>query len=294
MKGHLFTSALFIVLLGCGSAEDETNVSIEDLSQNPSSRIVTSTISAGEQGCESGGVKIDMGFDKNDNSILDSDEIADSYIVCNGSTGGDGLTSLIKLYDEEQGSNCSNGGKRIVTGVDLNSDNLLSSNEVQDTQYLCNSESIADAGCSVEENLDGSATISCGDGTSATVGETNGKVLYIIACYGQLTGVFSDIYWEYEAFAMDNEDVMIRAGISDAELEVNRSIIYSSKDFDYESAPVTIWYDVYSSMNYGSWVLSFDQVNSGVNVEYEDSDLFDGVRSWPADINDCNFIDYRD
>ena len=66
MKRLIAMTSVCFVLMGCG-AEDEGDgtVSVEDFSQNPSSRIATSAVKPGEMGCEAGGVKIDMGFDQN-------------------------------------------------------------------------------------------------------------------------------------------------------------------------------------------------------------------------------------
>jgi hypothetical protein len=57
-----------------------------------------------------------------------------------GSTGPIGLNALIKTTSEPNGVNCANGGTKIETGVDNNSNGVLDSNEVNisQTQYLCN------------------------------------------------------------------------------------------------------------------------------------------------------------
>ncbi len=85
--------------------------------------------------CATGGTKIDTGIDKNKNKTLDSDEIQSTAYVCNGVSG---LNNLIKITDEAAGVNCSNGGYKIDSGLDLNKDGILGDSEVTKTVYLCN------------------------------------------------------------------------------------------------------------------------------------------------------------
>lgn len=55
-----------------------------------------------------------------------------------GTQGSNGSNSLINLSDEAPGSNCENGGQKIETGIDNNSNGTLESTEVQNTRYVCN------------------------------------------------------------------------------------------------------------------------------------------------------------
>ena len=49
-----------------------------------------------------------------------------------------GKKSIINLVPEPNGSNCSNGGYKILTGLDANGNNLLEEDEVQNEEFLCN------------------------------------------------------------------------------------------------------------------------------------------------------------
>ena len=51
--------------------------------------------------------------------------------------GLDGLNSLVKIDTEPVGENCANGGYKISSGLDLNNDNILNTNEVQSISFLC-------------------------------------------------------------------------------------------------------------------------------------------------------------
>ena len=91
--------------------------------------------------CSTGGKKIQSGLDSNNDSVLDSSEIAETEYVCNGAsgeTGTAGLNSLVKTTNELQGTNCEAGGKKIQSGLDSNNNGVLDSSEIAETEYICN------------------------------------------------------------------------------------------------------------------------------------------------------------
>ncbi|MEN8251619.1 MAG: hypothetical protein ABFS32_22040, partial [Bacteroidota bacterium] len=63
--------------------------------------------------------------------------------LCNGTDGGDGsngsdgFTSLVTVIEEIAGDNCIYGGSKIETGLDLNRNNRLDSDEITETTYIC-------------------------------------------------------------------------------------------------------------------------------------------------------------
>ena len=95
--------------------------------------------------CSTGGVKVEYGIDSNNNGVLDNSEInsALTKYVCNGLTGAKGETghsALIRTTSETPGLNCVNGGTKIETGLDINSNGILEDNEVNilQTKFICN------------------------------------------------------------------------------------------------------------------------------------------------------------
>jgi hypothetical protein len=98
--------------------------------------VVTSAEPAGSN-CASGGVRIDSGLDYDIDGTLDSGEINSTTYVCNGANGSSGLNTLVSTSAEAAGSNCTNGGIRIDTGVDDNDDGVLDAGEVDATFYVC-------------------------------------------------------------------------------------------------------------------------------------------------------------
>jgi hypothetical protein len=60
-----------------------------------------------------------------------------------GANGVDGKNTLIKTTTEAAGVNCVNGGTKIEVGLDLNSNGLLDSNEINSnlTKYVCDGSS---------------------------------------------------------------------------------------------------------------------------------------------------------
>ena len=89
--------------------------------------------------CSSGGVKLVSGLDSNRNGTLDAVEIGGlpSY-VCNGEKGADGTNALLRVAEEAAGTNCPYGGQKIEAGVDDNGDGILSIDEVDQTNFVCN------------------------------------------------------------------------------------------------------------------------------------------------------------
>jgi len=58
--------------------------------------------------------------------------------LCNGTTGTNGHSSLIRTATLTTNEICENGGLKIETGADLNDNGVLEDSEVQQTQLLCN------------------------------------------------------------------------------------------------------------------------------------------------------------
>jgi hypothetical protein len=59
-------------------------------------------------------------------------------IACEGRVGPIGLKSLMNISDEHTGVNCQHGGLKIESGIDENKNELLDSDEVDNTNYVCN------------------------------------------------------------------------------------------------------------------------------------------------------------
>lgn len=55
--------------------------------------------------------------------------------------GSNGKNSLTKLEAESAGINCSSGGYRLSTGIDLNENNMLDQEEIENEEYVCNGNS---------------------------------------------------------------------------------------------------------------------------------------------------------
>lgn len=98
--------------------------------------LLTVTTTVGVQGdCGAvGGTRLDSGLDLDADGILEATEIDASRLVCNGE---DARTTLVTVEDLPPGDPCSAGGRRIQTGVDEDSDQVLSAAEVQDEVFLC-------------------------------------------------------------------------------------------------------------------------------------------------------------
>jgi hypothetical protein len=62
-----------------------------------------------------------------------------------GETGPDGFDSLVSVVDEAAGSNCENGGKKFMSGLDKDRNGVLDENEVKNSYYICNGKDAVEA-----------------------------------------------------------------------------------------------------------------------------------------------------
>jgi len=103
--------------------------------------------------CINGGGRVSVGLDQNGNGVLDQSEVTSFNYICNGindpsktngltgpsgANGANGLTTLSKSIAEVSGLNCPNGGIKITSGLDVNVNLVLDTNEVVSTTYVCN------------------------------------------------------------------------------------------------------------------------------------------------------------
>lgn len=149
------TFGLVLLATGCadGSGSDSGG-SVNNQSQSPGTALRSSSFESSTL-CPSGGVLLELGFDKNKNDILDDDEVQTTQEVCHGTNGTDGsngtdgengnsgLNALVAVTEEAIGSeNCAFGGLKIESGLDANANNVLEPGEVNatQTQFVCNGE----------------------------------------------------------------------------------------------------------------------------------------------------------
>jgi len=93
--------------------------------------------------CPLGGVRIDMGTDRNGNGVLEQREVTSTEYLCN--VQADGHTSLIRIEPIPAGAACGEAsGSRILSGLDLNDNGVLDPNEVSAQTLLCDGEPGAD------------------------------------------------------------------------------------------------------------------------------------------------------
>ncbi len=293
----LLLSSLAIFLCACQGADKGTV--IIDNSSSSSTLVASSLLRAGSLECEFGGAQIDTGFDQNENGILDSSEVTETKIICNGTngtdgtngtTGANGLNSLIKIEDEEIGQNCSYGGKKIITGLDLNNDGLISQNEVGDTQYLCNVvlPTPAEQLCTVADNPNGSATITCPDGTEATIaneGLDANQVNRFALCSGDLIGL-NGFNWQFYVYEISNNYLFITATLWASDFEVSTSGI------GFVNATSIFNADVVGNNNFGYWRYEMDTDTLEITLTYNDLDVTSGSAVWNFDSIDCITFGY--
>ncbi len=112
--------------------------------------------------CATGGQKIQTGIDLDRDGVLDETEVTQTQYVCQGADGANGLQSLVKIMSEAAGANCVNGGSKVESGLDANTNAVLDVAEVQQTQFVCN-------GTDGLNGLDGTDGSDGADGLSSLV-----------------------------------------------------------------------------------------------------------------------------
>ncbi len=123
--GRLCSLALLtLAISGCG-AEVEKEVQLVDLR----------TLEPSEQ-CEFGGSEVRTGFDTNENTQLDDNEVLSTSYDCN-SAGQSEDTQLVDLRTILPSQQCEFGGREVRTGYD-NKNNVLDADEVSSSSFDCN------------------------------------------------------------------------------------------------------------------------------------------------------------
>jgi hypothetical protein len=120
---------LFCSFLSCQKEGLEGKKSLLDFIVEPSG-----------DNCPAGGFKVISGIDMNNDNILDVSEIQNTKYICNGINGNNGKNSILNVVSEPISLNCSSGGYKITSGIDLNVNNILEFNEIQNTEFICNGD----------------------------------------------------------------------------------------------------------------------------------------------------------
>jgi hypothetical protein len=128
-KTLLILFTVFGLFLGCQKENLDGKNSLLDL-----------MIEQAGENCSTGGYKIISGLDLNNNGSIDENEIQNTEYICNGDDGSNGANSLLNVIPETVGENCSSGGYKIISGIDLNNNNTLDENEILNTEYICNGD----------------------------------------------------------------------------------------------------------------------------------------------------------
>lgn len=121
---------------GALEAGEITNTNVVCNGANGLNSAVRTTPIGPGANCPTGGVRVESGLDVNSNNQLDPNEITNTGYVCHGLEGLPGFTSLMRQSPDQQF--CLFGGIKLESGLDLNSNGILSFDEVDYTSYVCN------------------------------------------------------------------------------------------------------------------------------------------------------------
>ena len=127
-KSIIHLSLAIFILTSCNEGDKE-------VTPEPAPLILISDEAAGEN-CEQGGVRIESGFDENDNEQLDEAEIKSIAYVCDGVSED----VLVVTSDEPAGENCEDGGIKLLIGLDENKNGELDTEEVAQISFICDGQ----------------------------------------------------------------------------------------------------------------------------------------------------------
>lgn len=85
--------------------------------------------------CVSGGQRLRIGVDTNNDGHLSWDEVTTTQYVCDGRVGAKAGIFVTELTE---GIVCPYGGQRIDLGIDADGNGILSGAEIEDSHYICN------------------------------------------------------------------------------------------------------------------------------------------------------------
>lgn len=124
---------LILAISGCDESEDGMN---GDDGLNV--LFIVSDEPAGPN-CSNQGTKVEFGQDINENDELESEEVQGTSFLCNGENSA---SVLVVTVDEPSGENCSNGGTKVLIGIDENENGILETEEVDNISFICDGEII--------------------------------------------------------------------------------------------------------------------------------------------------------
>ena len=177
-----------------------------------------------------------------------------------GEDGEDGKNSIIKSSAEAAGINCSNGGLKIEFGLDSDGDNVLDTNEITSTQYVCN-------GTAGSDGIKPSASLYCG---------------------AQLEG--TTYYFTYNAMVFSDSSVYAYGGIYGGSYQIGASTFYDSSQTGALTGTVIFQYDVSGSANGGYWSIYINRSTLAATIDYNDSDVTGGKLTWSLNSSSNNCV----
>ena len=126
-------------------------------------------------GCPSGGIRVLSGLDADADGTLDDAEVVRNELLCHGSSGTNGVTTIVQLQEVDAGDECVAGGVNIIIGIDMDGDDALSPQEVRQEGVVCHGEpGPPGTSCTVtRDEVLGVTTVTCEDGTSAVISDGN-------------------------------------------------------------------------------------------------------------------------
>lgn len=159
----LLSSAIVLVLSpSCFKAFDDEAASDFPVGLSAMVRLVD--VEPGAE-CAEGGVRVESGVDRDQDGVLEDDEVSGTKsLVCDPADGAGAPALLARVSEEPAGALCAEGGVRVESGVDTDGDGALDVDEVEHVEVLCSGAAGSDAGDGLVSLDDEPPGAACPDG----------------------------------------------------------------------------------------------------------------------------------
>lgn len=124
-----------------------------------------------------------------------------------------------------------------------------------------------------------------GPAGSGGMGTDGSKVTASIGCTADIEG--TTIGFAYNAVQFASGAVFAAGSIDSAGIQASAANIFAPQQVGYETAPVILVFDSAGAVNGGWWKLSLNRMSLVVTIEYNDTDVMGGKRSWTMTPDKC-------
>jgi hypothetical protein len=122
-------------------------------------------------------------------------------------------------------------------------------------------------------------------GSSSPAGADGSKITGSIYCRGSLEN--TTLYFSYNAVQFGSGAVFASAAIKANDIQASGANFYAMAQNGWDAAPVSITFDATMNANAGWWDVRLNRTTLVVTIDYNDTDVMGGKRSWTMTPDKC-------